>query len=488
MPKLSAISRLLSGLKREHHDYKPSLHIFPELNSDKLASDLQLEMEATQRGKRNEPPADSTAMDDFELRIVDRIESEKNTAHNTFSEEVRVYAERLAALEFEERFSAIRHAAPAAVSEFKVEVGQGRDELFNLRRNIIDVEKERDKFRKKHGIERLSRHASGGTLTLKFGILVLLTLIEIVMNGYFLSKGSEGGMFGGINEAVSFAILNVVVSFLVAAVGVRWINHRNFFAKLIGLLSLAFYLCFAIGLNLSLAHFREISGALNEDASREVITRMLENPLGLTDLKSWIFFAIGLTFSAIAFGDAFLIYDPYPGFGSLYQRVEKEHETYRATKDALIKELKAIRDEAIETMEEAGRDLSKRRGAYDSFMQGRERLNQLFIGYQDHLDRTVNTLLAMYREANSKARTDGKVPERFRKRYDMKRLPIPKEQGLAMARDDLRRSIVEAQELLNMQVAAIHTEFSDAVSSYDKIDDIVSYPENDHGTPQLKVA
>ena len=56
MSKLSAISRLLSGLKREHHDYRPSLNIFPELNPDKIASELHLEYEASERGRRNEPP------------------------------------------------------------------------------------------------------------------------------------------------------------------------------------------------------------------------------------------------------------------------------------------------------------------------------------------------------------------------------------------------------------------------------------------------
>ena len=160
MPKLNAISRLISGLKREYHDYKPSTDIFPALNPNKIASELQLHRKGTENGLRNQPVAGSTSMDEVEIGIIDKIEEEKNTAHNTYSEEVRVYAERLAGLEFEERFNDIRNSAPAAVSEFKVEAAQGRDELTSLRRTIREVEAERDTFRKKHGIQRVSRHST----------------------------------------------------------------------------------------------------------------------------------------------------------------------------------------------------------------------------------------------------------------------------------------------------------------------------------------
>lgn len=485
MPKLSAISRLISGLKREYHDYKPSSDIFPALNPNKVASDLELHRLGIENAGRNHPPADSTSMDNVEIRIIDRIEEEKNTAHNTYSEEVRVYAERLAGLEFEERFNAIQNAAPAAVSEFKVAAAEGRDELTSLRRTIKEVEAERDAFRKRHRIDRVSRHSMGGHKTLKFGILVVLLIAEVVMNGVFLSSISDDGIAGGIVEASAFAFLNVVGSFLVAAAGIRWINHRNLFRKLVGILSLAFYVGFAIWLNLLLAHYREIAETLTSDASRAALTRVVASPMGLEDLKSWILFGIGLSFSGIAVLEAFMIYDPYPGFGQLYERVEREHTRYRDAKKELFAKLEDILNDAVENMEEAGKDLSRRRGAYDSYMQGRERLDQLFIGYQDHLERNANTLLSMYREANQKARTDGKVPDHFGKRYKMERVPVSTNQGVAMARDDLRKALADAHELLNSQVVAIHAVFAAEVATYKQLDDLV--PENDDA-PQIKVA
>ena len=45
----SALSRLVNGLKREQHDYRASLDVFPALNTDKLAADLKLAQKCYQK-------------------------------------------------------------------------------------------------------------------------------------------------------------------------------------------------------------------------------------------------------------------------------------------------------------------------------------------------------------------------------------------------------------------------------------------------------
>ena len=159
--------------------------------------------------------------------------------------------------------------APAAVSEFRAEAAQGRDELHSLRRHLRDVEAERDDFRRRHRLTRTARWATGGSLTLKIGVLLTLFVFEVFLNGFFLAKGSELGYVGGAAEALIFALLNIGVSFLAGAVGVRELNHRNFIRKLLGLISLVGYLAIALGLNLTLAHYREAAGSFVSDAGHE---------------------------------------------------------------------------------------------------------------------------------------------------------------------------------------------------------------------------
>src|SRR5260221_14412460 len=170
----SALARLLNGLKREHHDYRPSLEVFPTLNIDKVAGEMALATTGAGRGAREEPASDSIAFDDVENRIIERVEAEKNAAHGLLLDELRTYKERLTSLDFEGRFGTIRQAAPAAVSEFRSEAAQGRDEMHRLRRHLRDLEVERDEFRRRNKLKRTARWASGGNLTLKVGILLAI--------------------------------------------------------------------------------------------------------------------------------------------------------------------------------------------------------------------------------------------------------------------------------------------------------------------------
>jgi hypothetical protein len=468
----SSLARLVGGLKREQHDYRASLEIFPALNVAKLAADLAVGRKGAERGANDEPASESAGLDDIENRIVERVEAEKNSAHGILLDELHLYKERLAGLDFEGRFATIRQAAPAAVSEFRAEAAQGRDELHSLRRHLRDVEDERDDFRRRHRLLRTARSASGGNLTLKIGILLTLFVFEVFLNGFFLAKGSELGYVGGAAEALTFALFNIGVSFLAGAVGARELNHRNYIRKMFGLLSLVGYLVLAIGLNLTLAHYREAAGSLVSDAGHEVLVRLRTAPLGIADVKSWLFFGIGLLCSLIAFGDSYLIFDPYPGYGLLEKRRASAYEAYIRRKNELIATLLEIRDEAVEILEDANRDLAIRRSEHDAILEGRSRVIRLFEAHQTHLDRTANALLSTYREANIRSRATP-PPARFAVPYALEKIPVDQDAMPVSARDDLRRSIAESQAVLVEQVRAIHDEFERAFASYREIDDLV---------------
>src|ERR1700759_4255308 len=87
----SSLARLVGGLKREQHDYRASLEIFPALNVAKLGADLGVGRIGAERGAEEEPSSDSPVLDDIETRIVERVEAEKNSAHGVFLDELHLY-------------------------------------------------------------------------------------------------------------------------------------------------------------------------------------------------------------------------------------------------------------------------------------------------------------------------------------------------------------------------------------------------------------
>jgi hypothetical protein len=158
--------------------------------------------------------------------------------------QLRTYDERLTALNFEERYAVIQQTALDAVGEFRADAGIGRDMLFGWR--LRDCEMERDHFRATHGLNRSARLASPGMIMLKIGLLAILFVVEVAINGGFLAKSSAQGLLGGAVQAVSFAALNIIASFLCGLVPIRLLNLNVGFLKLLGLLSLLAYLAFAV--------------------------------------------------------------------------------------------------------------------------------------------------------------------------------------------------------------------------------------------------
>ena len=485
MARLSALERLAQGLRQAPHDYRPSLQVFPDISVDVLSRELDLAAQGKERGRREEPATESATADEVEHSIIERIFAERKAAHQELIDQLETYSRRIGALDFEGRFSTIQHAAPAAVSEFKAEAGQGRDRLYNLRRTLVEHERERERFRKRHGLWRAPRVSSSTTTFLKISFLVFLFVMETYINGVFLAKGSELGFLGGVSEAIVFAILNVVVSFFLGLLGVRQINRTEVYRKLLGFVAFVFWLAFALGLNLALAHYREISGVIYDDAGAQVVHRLLGSPAGLSDIKSWLFFALGFVFAAFALIDGLFFTDPFPGYAELEKRVLRAHEEYIATKNALIADLKDIREDAIAHMEETQRDLGKRRGEHDSILEGRARLLILFDEHQNQLQRTGNALLAKYRAANCQARSSPK-PTRFDQPWVMERIAVVAELPESLIRKSLDEEIKSAQDLLKAEITAIHRAFDDAVESYHQIDDLV--PEEPYGLAKNKAA
>jgi hypothetical protein len=472
MNEQSAISRLLNILSQPRHDYRPATTLFLDLDINRIAKELQLEKKGAERGAEDRPDKNAQMSDDNEHQIIERIEGHKQDAHNIYLDELHTYDERMTALNFEERFAVIRQAAPEAVGEFKAEAALGRDELFALRRRVYESEQERDAFRTRHKLKRPARVSSPGKTLLKIGVLAVLFVLEVVINGSFLSVANVGGLLGGAVQAVSFAALNIVASFFWGLVPIRLLNRRNFFLKILGFLSLLLYLAFAIALNLTLAHLREIPPTLAGNVGQQVLSQLLQAPHVLKDVNSWVFFGIGFVFSLIAMTDGLIFTDPYFGYAALERRWLDATAQYTECKAELIEKLREIRDNSAEAMNTASRDLSVRGSEFDAILSARSRLSHRFSEHQNHLERACTALLFIYREANSKARRSS-APSYFTKPYTLERIVYSGSRTDESIRTKLQKSIEESQQILNAQVQAVQAAFDEAVRSYREMDELI---------------
>lgn len=470
-----ALHRLSEGIRRAPHEYNETLQIFPDLSVETLAKQLNLAKRGEARGIRNEPNPQSIEFDEVEHAVTELVHGARKSAYQQAVDQIDLYDQRLNALDFEGRISAINDAAPLAVSEFEAEAKQGRDELYMLRRGVIENEDERAEFKKKYKIQRAPHVSSTATNIFKIGLIFFLFAFETYVNAVFLAKGNELGLIGGAVEALVFAVLNIVISFFIGLGGARYLNHRSALKKLFGLASFILWFGFVTLLNFALAHYREISGSLYEDAGARVVAQLIQQPLGLQDIKSWLFLAIGFVFSMTAFVDGLFFSDQFPGYAALEKRVRSAHVRYMNRKEDLIEGLKDILEESSEAMNDARMDLGIRRGEQNSIIGSKNRLSRMFTEHQEHLERTGNALLIIYRSANQEARSTP-APARFEQRWRLE--PTLLDVQSNPINPNLDKQIEQAQALLTKQINAIHHSFREAIEKYHQIDDFVPEKQN----------
>ena len=188
--------------------------------------------------------------------------------------------------------------------------------------------------------------------------------------------------------------------------------------KLIGLIGIVGWLATVIVINLMLAHFREASSLsiFEEGVGADLINQILSNPLGLTQLESWMLFGVGMLFATITLVDVITFSDIYPGYTKVQKNWDESTDDYKEEFDALKEELNGIKEEYANDLKEIGNSLSAKLQHLDHIMSGRARLQVLYDGHHELLQRAANALFSYYYEANRAARTDA-APERFNKRY-----------------------------------------------------------------------
>jgi hypothetical protein len=178
--RFEALNRLWDSVRETSHDFRASTDVFPLVDIEKLSATLDLKEKGAAAGRQNRPPPDAQSHDETEQRIVAWVEAEKKSSYQIL----------------EDQFGLIRQANASSVSDFKAEVASGVDELHGLRRKLKTAEDEMVDFKARHKLQRAAKVSSRAAWGFKVSLIVFLVLIEMVMNGSFLAKGSEQASLG----------------------------------------------------------------------------------------------------------------------------------------------------------------------------------------------------------------------------------------------------------------------------------------------------
>lgn len=350
--------------------------------------------------------------------------------------------------------------------------------MHDLRQKLSDATRSYNAFKAKNNITRAPQVTPKSLLFVKYAVLLCIFVFEFIANGYFLAKGNEMGIVGGFIQAMAFAFVNIGFTLFFALICVRRLYLPSMFQKIVGVVSIGLYGCFAIALNLFLAHYREVSGTTFEEAGRVALAQAVANPLGLQDIESWLLFASGLLFSLIAFVDGWSLTDPFPGLAKTYKQMLHARSEYTDRQAYLIDDLTSVRDSHEGNIKEIIESLNERRAQHNEITAHRSKMLSLFVTYQENLERTANTLLNTYRDANRKARKTP-VPAYFNQPFKLQRVKPTMQASVELTSQEIAEAIRKTQAELSVQIKEITQICSDGIDKYHELDNL--FPDEFNG-------
>ncbi|UWQ17131.1 hypothetical protein [Jannaschia sp. M317] len=388
--------------KGKSNRFEPDLQTFPEIMVDKLAADLKLEKRAQADARAGVPPTSAAALSAPELEAADAVRALRRRALSQYEMEQQAFAARIA-------------EAGSAREQVELKVGAARNAIRNLtldeenrlenaRARVGGLERKLRAFQDRHRLDGPPRPAQNGFLA--FGLILVVGLCEVVLNGYFFAEQNALGYVGGIAIACVIAVVNVAFSYA-AGVQVRFVNRRGLTWKLWGAMCFLAFLAFAATLNLAVAHFRDALETQAWNAALiAAVVDLRAGPVDLRSFASWLVVGFGLLVSLTAFGKGLTMYDPMPGYNAIHDdwedAIDDYAEAYGDAQDALEDAFAEAKD-ALEQEGTARR--TELKAAIDAVHQ-RGTLTRTLQTFLETCDEAANRLIRLYRDANLRARDD----------------------------------------------------------------------------------
>lgn len=471
---MSAFQSFLSALKADRHPFAPGTASFPTLDTEKLQRDLRLAERGHERGKAELPPSGEQAFDTVEQEVVSSILKLQGEAAQVYADNMDVYAQRLSHLDVRQQFATIRTLARNTTAEFNTQVLNDKNELYIARRNVTDAEHQFEDFRQRHGLRRIAVLPQSKVWV--FAVIVFCALLETIFNARFFTETAEqtgreiGGWIGGLQIAVLITVMNISLGLGFGAIVLRQLQHRNLLRKAFFVLVLLAYPVLLLAGNFLAAHFRDAFVVDPATAGNAAVSLLIDRQWRLDSFSSYGLVFVGIVVSLISLYEGFRFDDPYPGFGSVSRQREIILNEYAATKRALHEELATIKDQGLAEIEELKAQVRSYNSEYAAVLQSRQSHVQKYQAHLAHLQSAANTLLAVYRGANAKARTTP-APAHFATGWVPGwEVPIAPRDPDGEARERFVNQTVQEVSECSVELVAA---YDAAIRQYDLIDNLV---------------
>lgn len=463
---LRRLLKKVAGIfKRPREHYAPSGDPFLELDVADVMRELRPRELGKENGARELPPHEANGPDHIERGFVAFFAKELERCVKECELRLTSYAERLRGLRAATAIPDLKAISDSTRRDLLSIADRGRNELFSVQKRLSELHTELRRFQNDNRLHREPRYPDSRWL--HYGVLVLLLVVETVLNGAMLARGNDFGLIGGFAQALVLAVINVAVGFGSGRWALSNAQHLSPLRRSLGIAWIVVLITFSVGFNLSVGHFRDALGNINDPyPERSALTALSSHPFVLADMQSYALLVLGLLFSVIATADGYKIDDPYPGYGALARRVAQVEEDFIAERREYIDDMADLRNDSLRSIREIAQSIELA-GRQSADLVNRQQLTgQRFRAHVDYLNRSLMAVVSEYRAADVAARATP-APAYFQQEMRLADTRLPDFGSWTVQEADLTAAISTA----NKAIAAAHDE---AVVSLRSVEDLSS--------------
>jgi len=364
--------------------------------------ELDLLKLAAQQAADDLPNTDSREFDGPQTKtqkyIVDIIKEEARNVREGVDE----YDRKIRETDLTPIETQMREAGSGLAGELNHKLEEYRDPLTVAKRDVRHLTTEYEGFRQKHKLDRKPDYPPFRRQVISY--CVLLAVLETILNGWFFAAGSELGYLGGVVFALLFAAADVIISAVLGRFSSQ-ITHINTMRKVVGSPAVLLLIVWIPGYNLVVAHLREALQILEwQEAMQAAWSSFQNNPFGLNQADSWLFFSLGAVISVTTAVFGWKLDDPYPGYGKLHRDLEKLREDYQELKGDLREDGRALLHRHLEQLTRSVAEARARVDTLQTIVRTKVNLAQNWKTCVESRISDANSILQTYREANERHR------------------------------------------------------------------------------------
>lgn len=391
---------------------------FSPPNDERIIRRLKLRKNAVKRAKSNHPVSNAVNFDPVEQRVVSAFQKDCAKKKQDVLSTIQASEEAIIAQKaklFDRSY----------ISEAEVEVAELTHYFKGFRRQYIDIRKlhqeKVEEFKKFRNDRKLLEPPGERQNVFWYSLdLLMLLAVESLLNMYFFKSGNELGLLGGLIEAFGIAGFNVTFWFIIGWWGLKRINSVIWYNRIFGYTFFLFSILAIPTSNLLIGFYRDVlTSSLTPErgeAFQQAWSMLFAMDIKHLSPSSILLVLLGIMMAGWALQKGYKYGHRYPGYSAKYEEFQKSSDSFQDLDDELreqyiisLAEISAQLSEKIQSIKPQIGDISTRIKRVETYITKWE-------NYLKARCKSVNSLLASYRDINVRARSDA-APKYFATLY-----------------------------------------------------------------------